>query len=229
MLKQLLFNFFVLTSLAGCNSERIIPETSRSDPSEQISGANLMTERNDAWQKEWDARLAALEHKFGDSEDKIATSPVPIYLGGGADVLLFKKHLDGVVYVTAGLIGDGRQKKTELGEYELMMCFREENDWAPSLLSRLAPYTFESALHPSDTMEIGPALPENSNIAALLFVPYAKINLNDKDAGVLLCMGITIEELEECKRNGSSAVLAMLKTAGIFPYTDIMRGCVLGK
>ena len=77
----------------------------------------------DDWQKNWDARIAALETELGKADDQITTSPVPIYLGGGADVLTFQKHVDGVAYVTAGLIGDDSQKKTPLGQYELMMCF----------------------------------------------------------------------------------------------------------
>ena len=69
---------------------------------------------DDDWQKTWDARLAALEHELGQSDDTIATSPVPIYLGGGADVLTFKKHVDGIAYVTAGLIGDDANKRHHL-------------------------------------------------------------------------------------------------------------------
>lgn len=182
---------------------------------------------SDDWQKTWDARLAALEHEFGKSDDKIATSPVPIYLGGGADVLTFKKHVDGVAYVTAGLIGDDGQQKTPLGQYELMMCFRSENDWAPALLSRLAPYTFQAALNPGETMEIGPAMPEGSTIAALLFVSYRQFKVNDTAAGILLCIGITDSELKKCRAEGPDAVLAALKEHGVYPYTDTKRDSLI--
>lgn len=181
----------------------------------------------DDWQKNWDARVAALEAELGKADDEIATSPVPIYLGGGADVLTFKKHIDGVAYVTAGLIGDDSQKKTPLGQYELMMCFRSANDWAPSLLSRLAPYTFDAALNPGETMDIGPAMPENSTIAGLLFVSYRQFQVNDTNAGILLCIGITESELAQCRASGSDAVLAALKEADVFPFTDLNRGAVL--
>ena len=184
------------------------------------------TSDND-WQKTWDARLAALQQELGKSDDKIATSPVPIYLGGGADVLTFKKHVDGVAYVTAGLIGDGSQKQTELGEYELMMCFRGENDWAQSLLSRLAPYTFEAALKPGETMDIAPAMPKNSTITALLFVSYRQFTVNKTKAGLLLCIGITQSEMAECRTNGSDALLAKLKDTGVFPFTETQRTSVL--
>ena len=212
----------IVFTMLGCDSANNPSKVASPDQQETQKPMSNDTEDND-WQKTWDARLAALEHELGKSDDKIATSPVPIYLGGGADVLTFKKHVDGVAYVTAGLIGDDSQKKTPLGQYELMMCFRSANDWAPSLLSRLAPYTFDAALNPGETMDFGPAMPENSSIAALLFVSYRQFKVDDANAGILLCIGITDSELAHCRTNGSDAVLAALKENGVFPFTDTQR------
>ena len=53
-----------------------------------VFGRMTWSAKND-WQKLCDTRRAALEIEFGKAEDQIATSPVPIYLGGGADVLFF--------------------------------------------------------------------------------------------------------------------------------------------
>lgn len=170
---------------------------------------------------------ATREARVPRTEKRGCPSPVPIYLGGGADVLTFQKHIDGVAYVTAGLIGDDSQKKTTLGQYELMMCFRSANEWAPSLLSRLAPYTFDAALNPGETMDIGPAMPENSTIAGLLFVTYRQFKVNDTSAGILLCIGITESELAQCKAGRSDAVLAALKDADVFPFTDPERGAAI--
>lgn len=218
----------VFTTL-GCESDSSSTNRPQVAATNQQDAQNTMNREADYddWQKTWDARLAALERELGKSDDKIATSPVPIYLGGGADVLTFKKHVDGVAYVTAGLIGNDSQKKTTLGQYELMMCFRSENDWAPSLLSRLAPYTFDAALNPGETMDIGPAVPEGSTIAALLFITYRQFKVADTNAGILLCIGITESELAKCRANGSNEVLAALKEAGVFPFTDPQRESVV--
>ena len=218
----------VLISVVGCDARNAPapvqqPQTPKAEKDSPMDNDTA----DDDWQESWDARLATLETEFGKSEDKIATSPVPIYLGGGADVLTFKKHIDGVVYISAGLIGDGRQKKTDIGEYELMMCAREENDWMPSLLSKLAPYTFEAALNPGDTMDIASAMPEGSTIAALLYVPCRQFKVNDTDAGVLLCIGITEKELQHCRKNGHADVLVQLKAKAVYPYTDTERDPVV--
>lgn len=182
---------------------------------------------DDNWQKNWDSRLAALEIEFGKSGEDIFTSLIPIYLGGGSDVLSFKHHIDGVVYVTAGLIGDGGQKKTALGEYELMMCVREENDWTPSLLSRLASYTFEAALESGQTMDIGPAMPDGSSIAGLLFESYRQFEVNEAAAGLLLCIGLTESELLSCRNGERSKVVSQLKSNNVYPFTDSERQSVV--
>jgi len=224
--------------MAGCNDselpeqeQQIAPpeQTQQTVPTDKQDTLNPMSEdtSDDEWQKTWDARLAAFEQVLGKSEDTIVTAPVPIYLGGDADVLIFKNHVDGVAYVTAGLIGDGSQKQTDLGEYELMMCFREENEWAPSLLSRLAPYTFQRALKSGETMDIAPAMPENSTISSLLFVSYQELTVNEADAGILLCIGITKSEFAECQKNGPSSMIAKLKESGVFPFTDPERDSVI--
>lgn len=179
------------------------------------------------WQRQWDARLALLESELGKSDENIATSPIPIYLGGGADVLTFTHHIDGAVYVTAGLIGDGSQKRTKLGQYELAICLREQADWAPSLLSQLAPYTFEAALKTGQTMDIGPAMPDGSSIAGLLFQNYAQFKFNESPAGLLLCVGITAPELKAVRNGDLTHVLDELNSHGIFPYTDVNRDSVV--
>ena len=216
----------IIFAMSGCGSTSGPPQVSESNQQDVQRPMSDETGEDD-WQKNWDARIAALETVLGKADDEIATSAVPIYLGGGADVLTFTKHVDGVAYVTAGLIGDDSQKKTTLGQYELMMCFRSANDWAPSLLSRLAPYTFDAALNPGETMDIGPSMPDNSTIAGLLFVSYRQFKVNDTNAGILLCIGITKSELAHCQTNGSDAVLAALKEAHVFPFTDPERTAVL--
>ncbi len=219
-------SLLIVIAVLGCDSASSPPLESAPNQQELQIPMNAETEEDD-WQKNWDARIAALEAELGKADDEVATSPVPIYLGGGADVLTFKKHVDGVAYVTAGLIGDGSQKRTALGQYELMMCFRSANDWAPSLLSRLARYTFDAALNPGETMDIAPAMPENSTIAGLLFVSYRHFKVNDISAGILLCIGITESELAQCKAGRSDAVLAALKDAAVFPFTDPERGAAV--
>src|SRR5947208_337975 len=82
----------------------------------------------------------------------------------------------------------------DMGNYELMICHRDQEDWGPNIISRLAYYTLETKIDPGETMDLGEAAPEGSTIAALLFFPYAKFTVRRRKAGLLLCMGITKDE-----------------------------------
>lgn len=184
----------------------------------------------DDWQRWWDARVEALEARLGKCDGTVYHSPPPLHLEGYADVLRFRHHLNGITYVTCDLIGNPRQIPNHLGNYELMMCTREESSWAPAVLSRLAKYTHDAAVHPGDTMELSRAAPRGSSLRALLFalpdLPEKGFEVRGKPASLMLCVGITAAEFAECREHSSRRVLRMLKDQGIFPFTDVRRPSV---
>src|SRR5450432_145780 len=149
-------------------------------------------------QRWWDARVAALESILGTCDGTVWYAPTPMHRQGFADVLRFREYVDGIAYVTCDLVGNSRQLPNKWGHYELMLCTRQENEWAPTLLSRLAQYTHEAMLHPSDTMDLGESMPKDSTIAALLFArpdpPADSFIVMGAPANLILCIGITAEE-----------------------------------
>ncbi|QVL34616.1 suppressor of fused domain protein [Telmatocola sphagniphila] len=179
------------------------------------------------WQHWWDNRLRALEEVFGPQDEQVFHSLIPFDVGGVADVLVFKHHLDGVVYVTADLIGSQEQLPTEVGNYELMMCHRGESEIGPNLISKLAVYTCEDRLKPGDTMNIERAAPVGSTVTALLFLKYADLTVLDQKAGVLLCMGITSDELDWCQLGRTNELIRALKKQKVYPFTEWRRKSVL--
>ena len=72
-------------------------------------------------------------------------------------------------------------------------------------------------------MDIGPATPKGSTIAALLFFDYARFEVMGRQAGLLLCVGITKNELDACRRGRHSEVERALMDAGVYPFTDLYR------
>lgn len=181
---------------------------------------------NDDWQRQWDARQTAMEGVLGPADDTILHAPIPFHLDGAADVLVFRQHNNGVVYVTADLIGDDRSKPNELGQYELMICTPDDSQWAPQLISNLAKYTVEAVLAPNDTMDIGPALPQPTEVSAFLYLPYATMEVDGQPAAIMLCLGITQSELAFIRKNEVSTFVDALKAAGIYPKTDLSRKSV---
>jgi hypothetical protein len=229
--KQFLISVLLLTLLAGLIS--IALKTNQERGKVQMKDAK----GEDAWQRWWDARLAAIESVLGKSDHVVGHAATPFNFGGPdtgarADILYFRRHIPGVVYTTADLIGCDElgckeQPSNRQGNYELMVCHRKDEEWGPTRISWLAHYTLQSTLNPGETMDFGSAMPQNSTIAALLFFDYARFKVRGRDAGLLLCMGITPDELKACREGRRKELENALKEAGAYPYTDLFRESVL--
>ncbi len=186
--------------------------------------------RENEWEAWWDARVSAMQRLLGPAEGVVGHATVPFdigaELGGGADVIYFKNHLPGVVMVTSELIGRDDQVLNSLGNYELAICTRSEEPWAGELISRLAYYTLEAKLEPGETMDVGAALPEGSSIEAFLFLDFGRFEVFERRAGILLCVGITGDELQSCHAGRGAEVERALRRTGAFPFTDLRRQSV---
>lgn len=184
---------------------------------------------DDDWQVWWNARIDAMRPVLGEPEDGVFHAPIPFYLGGTADVIAFRHHVDGIVYVTNDLIGDEQQIQNEDGYFELMLCLRSDDDWpaAPGVLSNFARYTTQARLDRYDTMDFGPAFPEGTTLAAMFFIPYAAFTVRGLPASLLLCLGITDAELRAAHDGSVDDIMRLLKQAGVFPYTDPYRESVV--
>jgi len=199
------------------------PSSAPRDDDEAYEDAD---EERDEW---WDARREALASVLGKPDRLEGHAIIPLFLDGQADTLTFRSHVEGVVYTTCDLIGDDRQKRTALGNYELMICHRADNEWGHGIVSSLARYTQDAYVEPWDTMELQHAAPEGSVIVAFLFVPYTRFKVLGQDCGILLCLGITSDELEVCRsgKKAKAKLFERLRDCGVFPYTDLERESVL--
>jgi hypothetical protein len=189
--------------------------------------ADPENEQHDSWQETWNAREAALKSVLGETDGMVLHAMIPFYLGGQADVLSFRKHIPGRVAATCDLLGEEGQIRNDLGTYELMIAHRDDNNWGPNVISRLARYTCDARLEPGHTMDIGGAVPKGATITGFLFCEYARFQYREEEAGLLLCLGITADELDRCKTGRREEVLAALKAAGVYPYTDLSRPSLL--
>lgn len=181
----------------------------------------------DEWQQTWDARQAALESVLGPADDSVLHALVPFYLGGQADVLSFRKLIDGRIAATCELLGEESQQPNSQGTYELAIAHRDDNDWGPNIISRLARYKCEAVLEPGETMDIGPAVPAKSTITGFLFDDFKRMKYEGRDAGILLCIGLTADELAACQEGRRGEVREALKARNVYPYTDLFRRSVL--
>lgn len=191
----------------------------------------MVREPLDEWHEWWDERVAAIDRVLGPHDGMVGHARIPfevgVELGGAADIIYYRQHVPGMVAVTSELIGRDDQVPNEFGNYELMVCQRDDVDWGAELISRLAYYTLEAELNPGDTMDIGSATPDGSSIVALLFFDYARFEVRGRHAGLLLCIGITQDELDACQSGRRAEVEQALRAAGVYPLTDLFRESVL--
>jgi hypothetical protein len=191
--------------------------------------AHEQAEQGD-WQKVWDARISGLTPILGRPADAVYHATVPMNLGGFADVLPFPGYVPGMTYVTADLTGeDVGQLPTSLGNYELMICVREELSRAADMISRLSRYTCEAKLEPGESMDLKDFFGD-SVIEALLFTHPSEqpvvFEFLGQRYGLLLCMGITGAELAFKRAHGADQLLALLREHRVFPYTVLQRESV---
>lgn len=188
------------------------------------------TNEEDEWAESWTARVAAIEQHLGPMDNMVGHATIPFFigsdLGGEADIIYFSKKIEGVISVTSELIGRDDQVQNDLGNYELAICHRDDNPWGANLISRLAHYTLRARLNPGETMDLGDNPPEGSTVVALLFIDFGRFTVRGRDAGLLLCIGITSEELDECRKGNTKDVIASLQEGGVYPFTDLQRKSV---
>lgn len=185
-----------------------------------------MTE-DDEWLRVWKARESALADLLGAPADTVFHAVIPFEFrdtGGSADVVPFPYFVPGMTYVTCELTGaDVEQLPSSLGQYELMICTRDELPAAADFIARLACYTCDAVIEAGETMDIGEFFQDKS-LRAMLFAnpiePNATFRVLDQDCGLLLCVGITEEELAFAKAHGRDKLLALLKEHNVFPYTQ---------
>jgi hypothetical protein len=104
-----------------------------------------------------------------------------------------------------------------------MICQRTASDWAPHVISRLAPYSQQAYIAAGETMDIDEATPKDSLIKALLFDTYATFELYGRQYELRLCLGITKAELQFKMEHGPQRLMELLRREGVYPYTDLKR------
>ena len=170
--------------------------------------------------------MAGLTAILGKPDDCVFHAAVPFAFrdtGGSADVVPFPSYTPGVTYVTAELTGaDVGQLPSNLGHYELMICTRQELPAAADFISRLACYTCDAELRAAQTMDIGEFFGDSTLRAMLFAYPSEQpvyFEFLGQRYGLLLCIGITSEELAFARSRRVGELLALLKQHGVFPYT----------
>ncbi len=180
------------------------------------------------WEELWDARINGMEKTFGAHDNSVLHGTIPFHLGqdlgGSPDVVMFSKYTNGILYVTADLIGS-EQAPNSSGKYELAVVHNGSEDWGVNIICQLAYYTLENPIDDGETMDIGSATPDGSSIEAFLFRRIAEFDVLGIKSNVICCIGITRAELEYSRNKGSAALIE--KLSNDYLGTDLYRESII--
>ena len=184
----------------------------------------------------FEARHAIFEERFGVSDELLSPRP-GFQFGGEAAVSSYPNFIDdAVLYITEELTGYPGVV-TQAGEfysgYELAML-QPANEVANPLngswiISQFARSTINEEYGPGHTADIratdGP--PIDGLIFTTLDGDASSFELDGKSYGILLAVGIKADELEFAYREGSDALLNLLRDKHVLPYTIVNRPSVV--
>ena len=170
-----------------------------------------------------------MKKSLGEPLDSVYHAVVPFHLGydagGAADVYQYKRPDGYISYVTGDLIGED-QKKSDAGNYELLIIMKEGEQWGANLIRMLAYSTLDESLNSCETMDIG-GFGKKVGFNAIIFDKYSSTEIDGKEIGLMLVIGITKQELKWAFKNSGKELIAKLKESGIYPYSLAKRKSVV--
>ncbi len=188
------------------------------------------------------AKQAGLERVLGRMHDLVSHSVFPFEIGGAVDLYYFPHGIPGVGFATMELIrpdGSG-PRPGRIGTYELVGFtrhpmppdledrehpFRKIENRMRVLFTTIGMHASEAVLNPGETCEIPGD--EDSPGACLVFDEYApdgkRLTIDGRRHGLLLCIEVFREEMKYAMKHGTRSLLAKLKEAGHYPYSDLDR------
>ncbi|MCO8120404.1 suppressor of fused domain protein [Stieleria sp. TO1_6] len=193
--------------------------------------------------EEWyDKKSAMMEQILGEEHDKVMHAIIPYALGGGLDLYYYPNGIAGTAIATKELSetpGEGSSNDA-FGTYELVMFTRHSlsldevnNESTPfgsthhainAILNCMAPYSEQATLNPRETCEF----PEDMKTVGgkcLIFDAY-DFEGNHAEFGLLAIIEIYRSEMVYAREHGGTKLIAKLKQAGCYPYSDMDRPAV---
>lgn len=203
-----------------------------------------MTEDHDEkLAQEWyDRKTAMMVDALGEEHGIVMHALIPYAIGGGLDLYYFPNGISGTAIATKELCempGQGSSNGV-FETYELVMFtrhalslddakdkstpFGRAHNTINAILNCIAPYSEQATLNPHETCEF-PEEMETVGGKCLIFDAY-HFDGDRADFGLLAIIEIHRSEMDYARKHGGKKLLARLKNAGYYPYSDMERPAV---
>lgn len=192
--------------------------------------------------EQWNEEKSKLmEAILGPEHDMVMHAIIPYAVGGALDLYYYPHGVPGTAIATkelSELPGHGSSNRA-FACYELAMFTRHalnlddaRNESTPfgqahstinRVLNRVAPYSASATLNPNETCEF-PAEMKHVGGKCLIFDAYGSPDDDQRRPfGILAVIEVHPSEMEFARSEGGSELLARLKEAGHYPYSDLDR------
>lgn len=193
----------------------------------------------EAWDEE---KSALMEQLLGKEHDMVMHAIIPYAVGGGLDLYYYPHGIPGTAVATKELSvtpdAEDRSSNNWFECYELVMFTRQalNLDEADSdtpfgrahqninaVLNVFAPYSAQATLNPHETCEF-PEEMERVGGKCFILDDYGGEETDDVlPFGLLAVIEVYRSEMDYARKNGGAKLLAKLKKAGHYPYSDLER------
>lgn len=195
---------------------------------------------DEQYQRHDELKRQGLERVLGGMHDLVGHAIIPFQVGGAVDMYYFPSAAAGTGFATMELIApDGSgPKPSRIGTYELVAftkhrigdeackeAFERIERRMCGIFTIVGRYASEAKLNPRETIEV--PVEDGEPNRCLILDEYGKpgveFTVGDSRHGLLLLIEVFRSEMEHAMKNGSEAVLAMLRDKGHYPYSDLDR------
>lgn len=202
----------------------------------------MSEEPEEAEARRWyDQKTTWMEELLGREHDKVLHSLVGFAAGGWLHLYYYPNGVPGTGIGTKELcpLPDEGATNRVYHSYELVMFTRHAIDLDASrdestpfgrahlsisaMLNCVARFSTDAELNPNETLEF-PSSMERIGGRCLIFDGYGQESDEGfLEFGLLLLMEIFRSEMEFARKNGGAKLIARLKAAGAYPYSDLDR------
>jgi len=172
-----------------------------------------------------------IDNEIGPFDRPFRFRPFPFDSGGALNFMTVGAGREPLVtYVSWDLLGNEKQKRGKLGRFELLTICDNE-DWCIDILTNIGRQTLVEIFDSGDTMDVSPWMKRySSELTGILFEESfstdIRIGFWKHKCSLLRCIGITSQELEFSRKNGSQILVEKLKLSGVYPKTILGRKSV---
>jgi len=196
------------------------------------------------FEEDYEQKKVALESVLGKMHNIVGHAIIPYEVGGAVDMYYFPDHISGTGFATMELldpVGNG-PLPGDFGTYELVAFTKyafNSRDKRPSpfnlierricgIFTTIGRFSLEAVLEPLETCEI----PWNNDSSKyVVFDNYrpegTQFRIGERMHHLLLCLEVFKDEMDFARREGSGALIQLLKDEGYYPYSDLDRPSVI--